>query len=147
MRLRVKIASTSRGIRRTKAALKRPQVRQDIARAGAGVILKAAQAAAPVGTSAVKRYAPRSIKGKANRPSRLLKVTQPGNLKASLDTRPTSFGIAVGPRMMGQGTTATYAAAVHARDPFLVLAHRRAGDNARRLMIQKLSRVVKSLDV
>jgi len=117
---RVRIQSTRRGIRRLKRLLEDPRERLKIAEAGVGPIAKAAQNTVPVGSKSVREYAPRIRKGKRNRPSRITRIRQAGNLRMAHDMQPTSFGLKIGPRVRpGAKSYAVYAPIIHSKNPWL----------------------------
>ena len=148
MKDRINISSTQRGIRRVKKALNDPKVRQEIAKAGAGPLLKSLDLVTPVGDKDQRRYAKRRQKGKRNRPSVITHTTRKGNLKSSLVTVPTAQGVSVGPRMSpGGGDYAIYAAAVHSRDPYLVKAMKRSQASGQQIMSNRVKRLIQRLDV
>ena len=144
----INIASSRKGLRRFRQVFSDPRVRQDIGRAGAGPVLAAARRLVPVGKIALTRYAPRKIKGKRNKPSVVIRTTKAGNLASSQDVQSTKTGARVGVRSRpGGGTYAEYSFAVHKRNPWLARAASQSRGNSQSIMMMRVRRLIKSLNL
>lgn len=148
MKKYVNIASSTKGIRRFRQVFSDPRVRQEIGIAGAGPVISAARRLVPVGKIALTRYAPRKVKGKRNKPSIVIRTTKAGNLASSQGVQSTKTGARVGVRSRpGGGTYAEYSFVVHQKNPWLARAAEQSRANSQSIMMMRVRRLIKSLNL